>query len=153
MFKKLNDIRVLYDGNLYAVDSIACDDGKAYEVPKYSIDFRPTRLNRRGAYNDETRIVCNAPQIKKVIFSGPALIVLWTDNTKTIVKADNEVFDPEKGIAMAFTKKVLGNKGNYFNVIRKAMNNAEVTPPKKKKAKKEKVEENEPVEVIEEKEN
>lgn len=57
--------------------------------------------------------------IKKVIFNAPATIVYWEDGTKTVVKAENETFDPEKGLAMAFTKKALGNKGNYFNHIKK----------------------------------
>lgn len=57
--------------------------------------------------------------IKKVIFNDPATIVLWNDGTKTVVKAVDEEFDPEKGLAMAITKKALGNKGNYFNEIKK----------------------------------
>lgn len=42
-----------------------------------------------------------------------------SDNTKTIVKAENETFDPEKGLAMAITKKALGNEGNYYNELKK----------------------------------
>lgn len=57
--------------------------------------------------------------IKKVIFNDPATIVMWTDGTKTVVKAVDEEFDPEKGLAMAITKKALGNKGNYFDEIKK----------------------------------
>ena len=57
--------------------------------------------------------------IKKVIFNDPATIVYWYDGTKTVVKAVDEEFDPEKGLAMAITKKALGNKGNYFNEIKK----------------------------------
>lgn len=59
------------------------------------------------------------PDITKVIHNAPATIVFWSDGEKTVVKAENEVYDPEKGIAMAITKKVLGNKGNYYNTIRK----------------------------------
>lgn len=59
------------------------------------------------------------PKIKQVIFNNPATIVFWTDDTKTIVKAINEKFDPEKGLAMAIAKKCLGNKGNYFNEFKK----------------------------------
>ncbi len=56
--------------------------------------------------------------IKKVIFSCPATIVLWEDGTKTVVKSgDYDMFDPEKGLAMAFAKKALGNKGNYYNIF------------------------------------
>lgn len=61
----------------------------------------------------------NHPSIKKVIFHDPATIIFWSDGTKTVVKAKNEKFDPEKGLAMAIAKKVYGNKGNYFNEIKK----------------------------------
>lgn len=57
--------------------------------------------------------------IKQVIFNPPATIVLWSDGTKTVVKAGNEPFDKEKGLAMAICKRTCGNKGNYFNVFRK----------------------------------
>ena len=57
--------------------------------------------------------------IEKVIFNDPATIVCWKDGTKTVVKTqNNEVFDAEKGLAMAIAKKALGNKGNYYNVIK-----------------------------------
>lgn len=72
------------------------------------------------------------PGIKKVIFNNPATIVLWNDGTKTVVKCSepcitcqdprdnqNPSFDPEKGLAMAIAKKVLGNKGNYYNEFKK----------------------------------
>lgn len=63
------------------------------------------------------------PKPKKVIFSGPATTILWNDGTKTTVKCqeDAEYFDEEKGIAMCYLKKMLGNKGNYNNIFRKAM--------------------------------
>lgn len=57
--------------------------------------------------------------IKNVIFNDPATIVFWTDGTKTVVKAEHEDFDPEKGLAMAISKKVLGNKGNYYEAFKK----------------------------------
>jgi hypothetical protein len=60
------------------------------------------------------------PSIQKVIFNKPATIVFWADDTKTVVKAqNNEAYDPEKGLAMAITKKALGDKGSYFNEIKK----------------------------------
>lgn len=58
------------------------------------------------------------PEIERVIFNGPATIVFWSDSTKTIVKCmEGELFDEEKGIAMAFMKKLYG-KG-YMNKIRR----------------------------------
>ena len=59
------------------------------------------------------------PVIEKVIFNEPATIVLWSDNTKTVVKAENDTFDPEKGLAISIAKKALGNQGNYYNTFKK----------------------------------
>lgn len=50
------------------------------------------------------------PEIEKVIYNGPATIVIWSDGTKTIVKCcEDDTFDPEKGLAMAISKKALGD--------------------------------------------
>ena len=57
--------------------------------------------------------------IKKVKFNPPATIVFWTDNTKTVVKCQGEDYDPEKGLAMCISKKMLGDKGNYYEVFKK----------------------------------
>lgn len=57
--------------------------------------------------------------IKDVIFNDPATIVLWADGTKTVVKAENEPFDPEKGLAMAIAKKALGNSYDYYDTFKK----------------------------------
>jgi hypothetical protein len=63
------------------------------------------------------------PTIKNVIFNAPATIVMWSDGTKTVVKCgENDVFDPEKGIAMCCMKKLLGtNKtgSNYLDKVEK----------------------------------
>lgn len=53
-------------------------------------------------------------EIKKVIFSNPATIVFWADGSKTVVKAHNEDFDPEKGLAMAVCKRLYGDKYHYI---------------------------------------
>lgn len=87
---------------------------------------------RNNAMNKAINKICNVPNeyklyiddftsrtIKNVIFNDPATIVFWTDGTKTVVKAKNEEFDPEKGLAMAIAKKFLGNKGSYYNEFKK----------------------------------
>lgn len=62
----------------------------------------------------------SVPAIKKVIFNDPATIVFWSDGSKTVVKCqDGDIYDPEKGLAMAISKKALGNKGNYCNEFKK----------------------------------
>jgi hypothetical protein len=58
-------------------------------------------------------------KIKEVIFNDPATIVYWEDGTKTVVKCGkNDTFDAEKGLALCFMKKALGNKGNFNNTIK-----------------------------------
>ena len=58
-------------------------------------------------------------EIVDVIFNDPATIVFWSDNTKTVVKTqDGEPYDPEKGMAMAFCKKLMGNnKRDYYHIF------------------------------------
>ena len=48
-------------------------------------------------------------RISKVIFHDPATIIYWSDNTRTVVKCSkDDIYDPEKGMAMAICKKILG---------------------------------------------
>ena len=72
--------------------------------------------------------------IERVIFNDPATIVYWVDGEKTVVKCNGEKFDPEKGLAMAICKKVMGNKGNYYDFFRKYLPIEEIkNEPKIKK--------------------
>lgn len=73
------------------------------------------------------------PKIKDVIFNPPATIVFWEDDTKTVVKAQNEEFDPEKGIAMAYFRKCHGDKYEYYDIIRKYVGRYEKKQKKNKK--------------------
>lgn len=75
--------------------------------------------------------------IKDVIFNDPATIIIWKDDTKTVVKAQDEPFDKEKGFAIAIIKHLCGDKGNYNNLFRKFVdNNDEVRRATKKSIKK-----------------
>ena len=56
------------------------------------------------------------PKIKKVIISYPAIIVFFDDKTKVVVKCqENDIFDPEKGIAIAVMRKLYPKK--YGNIL------------------------------------
>ena len=58
------------------------------------------------------------PDIKDVIFNNPATIVFWADGSKTVVKCqDDDIYDPEKGLAMAISKKALGNRREYYHTF------------------------------------
>lgn len=66
------------------------------------------------------KLMLHENDIKKVIFNGPATIVIWCDGTKTVVKCgDMDIYDPEKGLAMAICKYVFGNEGKFKRVFRK----------------------------------
>lgn len=52
----------------------------------------------------------------KAIFNDPATIVLWADGTKTVVKCqEGDDYDPEKGLALCYMKKYLGNTSRALN--------------------------------------
>ena len=77
-------------------------------------------LSLYAYFKPNTTNTTKLPEIKDVIFNEPATIILWADGTKTVVKCqEGEDYDPEKGMAMAISKKALGNKGNYCEVFKK----------------------------------
>ena len=50
-------------------------------------------------------------EIKKVIFNKPATIIIWSDNSKTVVKCEEGVaFDKEKGFLLCWLKGIKGSK-------------------------------------------
>lgn len=77
----------------------------------------PAPLARRAAKQHRSDL------IKNVYFNNPVTVVIWTDGSKTIVKANGEEpYDPEKGLAMAIAKKFMGDnetKSNYYDVFKK----------------------------------
>lgn len=91
---------------------------KIYGIP-YSLRFMPDSME---IYDNKQKRTTNM-KIKNVIFNDPATIVFWADGTKTVVKCqDGDIFDPEKGLAMAISKKALGtnkSKGNFNDVFKK----------------------------------
>ena len=56
----------------------------------------------------------SVPGIERIIFNDPATIVFWTDGTKTVVKAHDEEFSEEHGLAMAMARKLLECQGYEF---------------------------------------
>lgn len=79
-------------------------------------------LHKQFASRDDIR-----NSIKKVIFSGPATIVLWNDGTKTMVKLCTDEINLQdamyeelrwSGLALCISKKVMGNAGNYKKIFK-----------------------------------
>lgn len=65
------------------------------------------------------------PTIEKIHISGPCTVIIWSDNTKTMVRLqDGEPYDEEKAVYAAIAKKFIGtneSKSNWLDIIRKKM--------------------------------
>ena len=63
-----------------------------------------------------------------------AFTVVWTDGTHTTVHCQaGDEWDDEKALAMCFTKKALGNKGNFNDKFNDALDNKMKVIPEEKK--------------------
>lgn len=64
----------------------------------------------------DTVKVNQSMEARRVIYNGPATIVLWADGTKTVVKCDPEDEQNQMlGLALCYMKKALGNSSRKFN--------------------------------------
>lgn len=74
-----------------------CEGYKEYKEPIYG-----------GAYYDEDGELI---YIKKVIYSKPAVIIMWSDGTKTrSTCAKEDVWNPELGLSLGVLKKTMGQE-------------------------------------------
>lgn len=106
---------------------ITLDTGHTFQFKSYDIHWDKghncfiSKPYYRGTLNTahaKEATAMNAAVIKNVIFAPPATIVYWSDGSKTVVKcSEKDVFDPEKGLAMAIAKRCGGNKGSYYKEI------------------------------------
>ena len=107
--------------------TITLDTGHTFQFKSYNIYWdkghncfinKPYYGGTLNTAHAKEATAMNAEVIKNVIFAPPATIVYWSDGSKTVVKcSEKDVFDPEKGLAMAIAKRCGGNKGNYYKEI------------------------------------
>lgn len=112
--------RFVDEDKVYTVDKVT-EDGATITLKEdgYNFVYSPLWLDKVEGGKCEVKFTLG-DKIKDVKFSGPATIVFWTDGTKTVVKCrKGDKFDPEKGIAMACAKKLLGNEDGYHKEIAK----------------------------------
>ena len=140
-------IKVTIDSIEHSVDDPPKFEGRIMGVQTYEHklsygdycqkDFELQRSIYRhmlnSIYGIRTATMNYIPEIKNVIFNDRATIVFWDDGTKTVVKCQpGDSFDPEKGLAMAITKKAYGNKGSYCNQLKKWLPKSKKQKPKNK---------------------
>lgn len=86
------------------------------EEPEEMVSAKPQKVSYYSSGQElaaATRL-----SIKKIIFNGPATIVMWSDGSKTVVKRQpGEVMDAEKGIFAACAKKLLGTNASGSNYL------------------------------------
>lgn len=102
--------------------NLELEDGRTFQFNPGDLlrdrqgDWRILKREEATKKKEETNMT--AASIKNVIFAPPATIVYWSDGSKTVVKcSEKDVFDPEKGLAMAIAKRCGGNKGSYYKEI------------------------------------
>lgn len=106
-------------------DIVITDCNISADYPVGSIGWCVSNWNDtlgNALISSSTNSSCTIPEIKDVIFNPPATIVKWADGTKTVVKCqrkEGDVYSKEVGLAMAISKKALGNKGNFNDVFSK----------------------------------
>lgn len=101
-------------------------DATSEDIKKID-EFARKHYSRASYYPDVRQIINDSlpllfggnvmPQPKKVIFNGPATIVLWEDGTKTVVKkSDDDEYDWHMAIIWCIMKKIFGsfNKANKY---------------------------------------
>lgn len=123
---------------------ITLDTGHTFQFKSYDIYWDKGHncfINKpyyRGTLNTahaKEATAMNTAAIKDVIFAPPATIVYWSDGSKTVVKCgEKDVFDPEKGLAMAIAKRCGGNKGSYYKEIQNWVEKSGKTATQKKAA-------------------
>ena len=98
----------MYMNSSYGAEGISTSNVATGTINNASVS------TRKVAYNS----MWKRTKIKNVIFNDPATIVFWSDGTKTVVKCgENDIYDPEKGLAMAFSKKCLGTNKSHSNYM------------------------------------
>lgn len=81
-------------------------EGFSNAIDQYTKNLKDLQNQFFGTYK--------IPEVREIRYNGPATIVFWEDNTKTVVKMqpDEAYYDPDKAFAMAVCKKLFGNKFN-----------------------------------------
>ena len=111
--------------NVFRVDEIGFDTANVGERTQVRalLTYCPEKRSMPGLEIAARRVNFRTSELTatKVIFNPPATIVYWTDKTRTVVKCgENDVFDREKGLALCYMKKALGNTSRRLNDALKA---------------------------------
>ena len=109
-FKLMGEIGIVLNGSnnevkvMFPSKCSYTDDG-AYWIPKNEL-----YIVGKSEYDFS---------IDRIIFNGPATVILWKDWTKTVaVCSENDTCDPYVGFCIAFAKKYIGNTSKIKHLIK-----------------------------------
>lgn len=88
-----------------------------WDIINYIIKDFETTCNYLKTEEVQRMLLNDHYKIDRVIINEPATIIIWKDKTKTVVKCgENDTFNPETGIALAYMKRVMfDDKTTQFN--------------------------------------
>ena len=91
---------------------------KPVDLKKLKAEFLGEQGEDEMGANTTNRCI-NGLKIKDVTFAkNKTTVVLWSDGVRTVVRCQKgEKFDPEKGLAMAISKRFLGNERSYYHTF------------------------------------
>lgn len=128
-YRKLRDKILNMKGDLRLMPVGEMDTAIKYLSPSEYREFRDKILKEKNKSIYDS-------MIQRVIFNPPATIVFWRDGSKTVVKCgENDIFDPEKGLAMAISKRAFGDNRDYYEVFAKWVGKYEYQQKRKGKEK------------------
>ena len=83
----------------------------AKPVKNEQTNCRKCPLNNKNHQNNKPNNTAAKFSIRHIKYNGPATIVFWDDNTKTVAVCDeNDNYNKETGVYVCILKKLLGNK-------------------------------------------
>lgn len=100
--------------------------------------YKIYQMQSSNTLGDGEMPVVIVPFIEQVIINDPAVIVFWSDHTKTIGKCmDKDTFDPEVGFSMAISRKYYELIGfpNPRGAFKQQLKNAKYYPSETKNKK------------------
>lgn len=93
-------------------------------VPHSTISAISSRITSCGptclsdTVKEHTGFIFRNLKIKRIIFNPPATVIIWGDDTKTVVKcSEDDKFNPEIGVAMCYMKKIYGSRHAFSKKV------------------------------------
>lgn len=124
--KRVSDIRNRWYGNYYLTNDQYEDIMRCFEneFEDARVRVSPKTFTTYATLSDivvkHKGLGFRNIKIKRIIFNPPATVIIWEDDTKTVVKcSEDDEFNPEIGVAMCYMKKIYGSRHAFSKMVEK----------------------------------